>query len=251
MAYTVKQLAKLSDVSVRTLHFYDEIGLLKPAYYGENNYRYYEAAQLLMLQQILFFRELGFQLSDIQRMISSPDFNKITALEHHRKILEKGLKQTHKLIETIDKTIAHLRGEPMKLEEIFDGFNAEKQKLYENFLIDYGVSQDILNQSKENVKHWKKEQWMEHKKEVDALHGELVSAIKNHLEPSSSEVQKLIKKHYQMTSIFWTPTRESYIGLGQLYCSHPDFVKFYDDINPELLKFLIEAMEVFAKHQLS
>src|SRR3989338_2551125 len=78
---------------------------------------------------------------------------------------------------------------------------------------------------------------MEHKKEVDALHGELVSAIKNHLEPSSSEVQKLIKKHYQMTSIFWTPTRESYIGLGQLYCSHPDFVKFYDDINPELLNF--------------
>src|SRR5580693_668450 len=88
MAFTVNKLAKLSGVSVRTLHFYDEIGLLKPAYYGDNNYRYYEEAQLLMLQQILFFRELGFQLNDIQRIIASPDFDKIKALESHRKILE-------------------------------------------------------------------------------------------------------------------------------------------------------------------
>jgi DNA-binding transcriptional MerR regulator len=68
MAYTVNKLAKLSGVSVRTLHFYDEIGLLEPAYYGDNNYRYYEEEQLLMLQQILFFRELGFPLIDIQRI---------------------------------------------------------------------------------------------------------------------------------------------------------------------------------------
>lgn len=252
MAYTVKKLAKLSDVSVRTLHFYDEIGLLKPAYYGENNYRYYEEPQLLMLQQILFFRELGFQLNDIRRIISSPDFDKLETLESHRKILENNLVQTKQLLETVDKTIAHLRGnQPMKLEEIFHGFNAEKQKLYADFLVDSGVSQDVINTVEDKVKNWTKEQWLENKRQGDQIHAELVEAINKNLSPSSPEVQKIIKKHYQMTKLFWTPTRESYIGLSQLYASHPDFVKFYNDIHPKLLEFIMAAMKVFAEKELS
>ena len=81
MAYTVNKLAKLSGVSVRTLHFYDEIGLLKPAYIGENNYRYYKDEELLVLQQILFYRKLNFSLNDIQRILSDKNFDKIKALE--------------------------------------------------------------------------------------------------------------------------------------------------------------------------
>jgi DNA-binding transcriptional MerR regulator len=252
MAYTVNKLAKLSGTSIRTLHFYDEIGLLKPAYYGENNYRYYEEAQLLMLQQILFFRELGFQLNDIRRIISSPDFDKVETLESHRKILERNLSQTKSLIETVDKTIAHLRGkQSMKLEEIFHGFDAEKQKLYENFLVDSGVGQDVLKKCRDKVQNWTKEQWMEHKQDADKIHAELLDAIKNHLAPSSPEVQEIIKRHYEMTTIFWTPTRESYIGLGKLYGSHPDFVKFYNDLHPALLAFMMEAMTIYSKRHLS
>ena len=153
MAYTVKKLAQLSGVSIRTLHFYDEIGLLKPAYYGENNYRYYEEEQLLLLQQILFFRELGFQLSDIQRMISSQDFDKISTLESHREILANNLNQTQELIKTVDKTIEHLRGkQTMKLDDIFHGFTPEKQKLYEDFLVDSGASADVIKKSKDKTK---------------------------------------------------------------------------------------------------
>src|SRR5262245_6859316 len=105
MAYTVNKLAKISGISIRTLRFYDEIGLLKPAYYSDNNYRYYEEEQLLMLQQILFYRELGFALNDIQRIINSDDFNKLDALISHKKILEQDLDRTQQLIKTIDKTI--------------------------------------------------------------------------------------------------------------------------------------------------
>jgi DNA-binding transcriptional MerR regulator len=252
MAYTVNKLAKLSGVSVRTLHFYDEIGLLKPAYYGENNYRYYEEAQFLMLQQILFFRELGFQLNDIQRIISSPDFDKVKALESHRKILKKNLNQTKMLLETVDKTITHLRGkEMMKLEETFHGFNAEKQKMYEDFLVDSGIDQNILQQSKEKTKTWTKEQWQEYKKHMDKIHDELASAIEHHLEPSDLAVQKIIKKHYQMIAKLWIPTKDSYIGLSQLYGSHPDFVKFYSDIHPKLLNFMTEAMKLFSEKELA
>jgi len=123
MAYTVKEVAAMSGVSVRTLHFYDESGLLKPAYCGANGYRYYEEAQLLELQQVLFYRELGFELKEIRRVLSRGDFEKITALEAHRAALASQISRSRALIGTIDKTIEHLRGvKPMQSEEMFAGF---------------------------------------------------------------------------------------------------------------------------------
>src|SRR3954462_507421 len=100
MAYTVKQVAAMSGVSVRALHFYDETGLLKPAYCGANGYRFYEKRQLLMLQQILFYRELGFELRQIKEILGREGFEKVAALESHRKVLEAGVSRTHRLIET-------------------------------------------------------------------------------------------------------------------------------------------------------
>lgn len=124
MAYTVKEVAKLSGVSVRTLHFYDETGLLKPAFVAANGYRFYDEPQLLILQQILFYRELGFELKTIREVLSRDDFEKIAALQSHRVLLEENLARTAKLIETIGKTIDHLTGETiMKSEELFVGFS--------------------------------------------------------------------------------------------------------------------------------
>jgi DNA-binding transcriptional MerR regulator/uncharacterized cupin superfamily protein len=129
MAYTVKQVAAMSGVSVRTLHFYDETGLLKPAYHGANGYRFYEEPQLLTLQQILFYRELGFELKQIKSILGPADFKKIAALQSHRKVLQKNLARTRSLIETIDKTIQHLKGtKKMKSEEMFVGFSVAAGK---------------------------------------------------------------------------------------------------------------------------
>ena len=124
MAYTVKQVAAMSGVSVRTLHFYDETGLLKPAYHGANGYRFYEEPQLLTLQQILFYRELGIELKEIKRILGRADFETVAALESHQQVLEKNLTRTRSLLETIDKTIQHLKGtKSMKSEEMFAGFS--------------------------------------------------------------------------------------------------------------------------------
>src|SRR5215472_4911261 len=124
MAYTVKQVAAMSGVSVRTLHFYDEAGLLKPAHYGANGYRFYEEPQLLTLQQILFYRELGFELKDIKKILARADFEKVVALRTHRTVLQKSLTRTRTLLETIDKTIQHLEGASrMRSEDIFAGFS--------------------------------------------------------------------------------------------------------------------------------
>src|SRR5947208_12634782 len=110
MAYTVKQVAAMSGVSVRALHFYDETGLLKPARVGANGYRFYEEPQLLTLQQILFYRELGFELKQIKQILAGEDFETLAALQSHRQMLEKNLDRTRSLLETIDKTINHLTG---------------------------------------------------------------------------------------------------------------------------------------------
>ena len=124
MAYTVKQVAAMSGVSVRTLHFYDETDLLNPAYYGANGYRFYEEPQLFTLQQILFYRELGFELKQIKPILGRADFEKLAALQSHRKVLQKNVTRTRTLIATLDKTIQHLKGaKKMKSDEMFVGFS--------------------------------------------------------------------------------------------------------------------------------
>ena len=136
MAYTVKQVAAVSGVTVRTLHFYDETALLKPAYSQANGYRIYEEPQLLMLQQILFYRELGFELKRIKEILSQQKFEKVAALKSHRQVLERNVTRTRTLIETIDKTITHLKGtKKMKSEELFMGFSigAGKDRFNDGF----------------------------------------------------------------------------------------------------------------------
>lgn len=121
---TVKKVAGMSGVSVRTLHFYDEMGLLKPARYGANGYRFYEEPQLLALQQILFYRELGLGLKQIKEIVSGAGFDSAAALRSHRKVLQENLARTRRLIETIDKTLRHVKGKrKMKSDEMFAGFS--------------------------------------------------------------------------------------------------------------------------------
>jgi DNA-binding transcriptional MerR regulator len=252
MAYTVNKLAKLSRVSARTLHFYDEIGLLKPAYYGENNYRYYEEEQLLMLQQILFYRELGIPLSEIQRIISSDDFNKIEALQSHKKVLKQGLDRSQLMIKTIDKTISHLRGKgKMKDEELYYGFDSAKQKEHEKYLVDNGIlTQDFLDGCNKKIKNWSAQEKNAFIQDMEKIMDALIVTIDKKLLPSSDEVQALMRRHYDWVERTWTPTKESYIGLTQMYQT-PEFRVFYDSRHPELLELMVEAMKIFAERELS
>jgi DNA-binding transcriptional MerR regulator/quercetin dioxygenase-like cupin family protein len=127
MAYTVRKLASMSGVSVRTLHFYDEVGLLKPSYTGANGYRYYEQAQLLRLQQVLFYRELGFELKRVKEILARPGFRVAAALRSHRKVLEKQAEHARTLMGTVDKTIAHLKGaKAMSEKDMFAGFSVAR-----------------------------------------------------------------------------------------------------------------------------
>lgn len=252
MVYTVKKLAKISGISVRTLRFYDEIGLLKPSFYGDNHYRYYEEAELLMLQQILFYRELDFSLNDIQRIIVSSDFNKIDALISHKQVLKDGLDRKKQLIKTIDKTIAHLKGKvKMKDEEFYYGFDSEKQREHEKYLIDKGiVTQEFLDESNEKIKNWSDKEKNAFIQDIERIMKELIVTIDKKSLPSSQEVQSLMREHYSWLERTWIPTKEKYICLIELYQT-PEFRKFYDDRHPKLLELMVNAMRIFAERELS
>lgn len=253
MAHTIRQLAKISGVSVRALRWYDEIGLLKPAYVGANQYRYYEEKQLLILQQILFFKELGFNLNDIQKLLVQGNFDHIQALTEHRKILEKDIARKRNLISTIDKTILHLKGEQtMSDKELYVGFDSARQAEYEQYIVKHHgtAAEALLLESKKRTAKWDKYEWDDVKNQGDAIHKELAKAIEQGLKPDSNEVQAIIQRHYQMIERFYEPSKELYIGLTELYVQHPDFKKFFDAYHPKMIEFIGEAMRFYANKNL-
>jgi DNA-binding transcriptional MerR regulator len=248
MPHTVKQLAKLSGLSVRTLHFYDEIGLLKPAYIGRNGYRYYEEDQLLILQQILIYRELDFPLEQVKHIIYDKKFNKIEALESHKMKLIEKLKRSEKMIETIDKTISHLKGDyPMKDSEFYYGFDSEKQKAHEKQLVESGiVSQEFMDECNEKVKNWTDEDKHAFIQSIDKIMNGLVQKMLNGIQPSKPEVQDLMQKHYDWLVRSWCPDKNGYLGLMDLYQT-PEFRVFFDKFHPSLLDYLLSGMKVYAE----
>jgi DNA-binding transcriptional MerR regulator len=252
MAYTVKKLATISGVSVRTLHFYDELGLLKPAYYGANGYRFYEEPQLLTLQQILFFRQLGFELKQIKPILYQADFEKIAALESHRKVLRKNLARTRQLIATIDKTIGHLKGKKkMKGEEMFVGFDPEEQARHELYLVERfgGRMKAQIARSKEKVKNWTPADWEKSGRAFVQICQDLVSAMEQKQPKDAPEVQRIIRRHYEWLKLFWIPTRQSYTGHSQLIIDS-ELREAYEAHHLALPEFASTAMKVFAQKEL-
>jgi DNA-binding transcriptional MerR regulator len=253
MAYTVKQLAKMSGVTVRTLHFYDEVGLLKPASYGANGYRYYEQKQLLVLQQILFFRELGFELKQIHRVLGRPDFDQLAALASHRQVLLKDLNRARRLLQTIDKTIEHLKGkQKMKDNEMYWGFSHKKQTEHEQYLIDrYGDKMKTsIAESHKKTKKWTKADWERAGQEFDQICRDLAGLIGRQLTANSNEAQNMVRRHYQWLKHFWIPTQESYSGHAQLIVDS-ELRKAYEPYHPRLAEFLAEGVKIFAAKELT
>lgn len=251
--YTVKDVARLSGVTVRTLHYYDEIGLLKPAHYGENGYRYYEKEQLLGLQQIMFYRELDVPLEKIPLILQSPEFDRLGALQTHRERMEQEVERYQRLLRTLDDTIAELKGvDTMSDQNLFQGFSAEKQERYEKELVEtYGEGVKArIDESKQRMKGWTKADHDASSKRWNAFLSDLGALAKDGKTPDSAEVQALVPTHREWLEQYWTPARDSYIGLGQMYASHPDFRSQFDAVHQGLADYCAEAMRVYAERNL-
>src|SRR5450432_3007347 len=243
--YTVKQLSDLAAVSVRTLHYYDEIDLLKPTKIGANGYRYYNDETLLRLQQILFYREIGLELLQIKDILDSPGFDLVTALRSHRTVLQEKINRQQQLISTIDTTIMHLVGEmKMSKKRLFQGFSEEKQKQYEREVrLQYDPA--IVNESIKRMNSYTKAEQAAIGELGNQIYGDMADALEAGKSPQSSEVKAILERWHNHLSYFYEPTLDMLRGLGELYNTHPDFIANFQKLNPELPAFLQETISQY------
>ena len=243
--FTVKQLAKLAGVSARTLHHYDQIGLLTPSRDPSNGYRIYERPALLRLQQILFLRELGLSLEQIRDVIDRPEFDLLEALEQHRSALRERQVRLERLSQTVERTISYLKGKiEMEGKEFFEGFSEEKQKEYEAEARRRWGEKEV----KESQRRWasytpeKKRQVME---EARDIYLSIVEAMP--YGPGSSQAQEGVARWHQNMRYFYEPTQEVLLGLSQGYVEDPEFNATFQRIHPDLAGFMREAVKIYCQ----
>lgn len=248
---TVKQLAAISGVTVRTLHHYDEIGLLSPAHIGANGYRYYGRAEMLRLQRILFHRELGVPLGEIAGLLDLEGADQVGVLMRHREKLEAERERFRVLIDTIDRTVADLKGQSsMPNADLYKGFSAEKQAEYEAWLVErYGdpMRDDIARAqgARARMSGVESQAAMEQLRDIETA---LAEGMERGIAADAEPIDRLIGRHRAWVTAAWDKpcSPQAYSGLADLYLSHPDFVKRYETIAPGFAEYLVAAMKAHA-----
>lgn len=249
MEYTVQKLAQMAGVSARTLRYYDELGILKPARISTSGYRIYGQAEIDRLQQILFYRELGVNLESIKEIVTAPSFDGAKALREHREKLLEKREQLDVLITNVDKTIALTEGRIiMSDKEKFEGF---KQKLVDDNEAKYGneirekYGDETINKSNQKLKGMTQEQYDELTKLAAEVNETLYEAFKTG-DPAGELAQKTADLHRQWLSYSWDSySKEAHAGLAQMYVDDPRFTAYYDEKQPGAAEFLRDAIFIY------
>jgi DNA-binding transcriptional MerR regulator len=240
----VKEVADLVGISVRTLHHYDEIGLLKPDDLTDAGYRKYSKENLEDLQQILFFRELGFPLKKIKEIVHNPFFNQEEALKMHRDMLLKKKEQLDELIRTIDNTLLYKKGElEMTEKEKFSGFDFSHNPYEEEARKRWGSQ--AVDKANAKLKKHSKEERNEFEKEFNNIYFRLAEV--RHERPDSDIAQERIHDWYVFLNTFGNYSKEAFKGLGEMYVADERFTKNIDQFGEGLSVFMRDAMAIYAE----
>ncbi len=249
MEYTVQKLAKIAGVSARTIRYYDEIGLLKPARINSLGYRIYGQTEVDRLQQILFYRELDVSLETIKKIIASPSYDCLSALREHRKKLAGRRCRVDRLIATIDKTIAFHEGRiKMTDKEKFEGF---KQEMIEENERKYGkeirskYGDEVVDASNRKLMQMTQEQY----EEFTRLSGEILDTLNAAYktgDPAGALAQKAVELHRKWLCFYWSNySKEVHARLGQMYVDDERFTAYYDQQQPGTAKFFRDAILIY------
>lgn len=241
--FTVRQLSQLAGVTPRTLRYYDAIGLLAPSHVGENGYRYYGQPALLRLQQILFYRELGLPLANIKQMMQDPGFDILAALESHKQALGDRMARLGQLIQTVEETIKHLKGETtMSNAGFFAGFNEEQQEEYAR-QAEQMYDPVTVRESNRKWKSYSEEKKRAILDEGRQIYLEMVAAMPQGAEAPA--VQAIVERWRRHMDYFWTPDLGQLLNIAALYEQSPDFKTNFDGLHPGLAGFMRRAVEVY------
>lgn len=240
----VKEVAELTGISVRTLHHYDEIGLLIPDGVTESGYRNYSEQNLELLQQILFFRELGFPLKKIKEIVTSESFDRLEALERHREMLRDKRSQLEQLLRTVERTIRHAKGEvTMSNQEKFKGFDFSSNPYEQEARERWGDK--AVDESNAKLGKMKADGNMQaFQDEMNELYRKLGDA--RHEDPASEAAQEAIGDWFKLLNKMGSYSLEAFKGLGQMYVDDERFTKNIDQFGEGLALFMRDAMAHYA-----
>jgi len=245
----IGEVAQLSGVTSRTLRHYDQIGLLRPSTTGADGTRYYGPAELRRLQQILVLRELGLSLARVGELIDD-DVDELGALRRHRDEYSDDLRRRALVLATIDATIEGLqKGDVMRPEDLFDGFDPVQQDRWEADLVDqFGDDASAhIATSRRRMSSWQRDDADAAVAGFDQAETTLARLCAERVSVHDASVQDVIAQHYATVCRFWTPDADAYAGLGQMYTDHPDFRARYESRQVGLAEYLREAMNVYAQ----
>lgn len=235
----INEVARLTGITVRTLHYYDQIGLLKPAQLTESGYRLYDDADLAQLQQILFFRELDFPLKDIKEIMNNPAYDKEDALRKQEELLVQKRERLNALIELVGRV---RKGEEKPSFEAFDeSLIAARKAEYTREIKERWGKTTAYKESKEKTKDFKAAQWT-------AFNAGMVQIIKKFADrrqqdPASAPVQELVKQWQKyITDNFYTCTDDILEGLGLMYVGDERFRQNIDQCGEGTAKLMSEAI---------
>ncbi len=245
--WKIGELARLAGVSVRTLHHYDAIALLKPSGRSEGDYRLYRREDLLRLQQILFYRELDLPLEEVRQILDTPGFELTRALHLHRQNLLQRQKRLSILIATIDRTLASFtdKEKEMKDHEYYQGFiDPKTAEAYDREARErYGNAK--VDESWQNIRKMGKDGFQKLLKDGESINCRLAALM--HLEPQTSDVQAVIAEHFAFIGRFYEVTPEIYAGLAEMYVADARFKSYYEKVAPGLAEFLSAGMRAYLK----
>jgi MerR family transcriptional regulator, thiopeptide resistance regulator len=256
MSWSIADVARMSNVTSRTLRHYDAIGLLPPAWTAAGGRRYYERGQLLRLQQILLLRELGLGLEAIGDVLAAQsEASTVEVLRRHRALLLAERRRLDRLVETVTDTIEDLeKGNTMAVEKMFEGFDPgqfggfDPEQYVDEARERWG---DSVDESISHVQGWTSDDWAGYKSDAVAVNDRIAELFDAGVPVDDPRVFDAIDGHFRLVSRFWTPDRESYAGLGQMYVDDSRFAKNYEDVREGLTVYMRDAMKAYAYARLT
>lgn len=243
MKMHINEFAKLTGVSVRTLHYYDEIGLLKPAFTCEQNgYRFYDEVSLERMQEILFYREMDFSLKSICEIVSSPDYDRQSALSKQRQLLILKKERLERIIAALDG-----EGKGENIMKVFDNSEFETaRKQYEAEAKERWGKTDAYKEHAEKTKNYSKDKWQDVNAGMEDIFKEFAICMENGNAPDSKDARMIAQKLQDyITENYYTCTKESLAGLGQMYVADERFKNNIDKCGTGTAEYVSEAIKAF------
>ena len=246
MKLKIREFAKLTGVSVRTLHFYDEIGLLKPSSVDEQNgYRFYDEQTLMRMQEILFYRELNFSLKEIRMILSSPDYDKQNALKEQKHLLTLKKERLERIISALDSA---MKGEIVNMNVFDNSEFEEKRNEYAKEAREKWGDTAAYKEYAEKTADYSEDKHKQVNSAMDERIAEFADCKRNGFAPESQKTQALVKKWQDfITENYYTCTKEILVGLGEMYVADERFQKNIDRHGDGTAQFMSDAIKVYCK----